>query len=59
MSKAESDEKIGEFWDSHDFTEFDTDSADVAFEVISTGPAKLIVCGTERGFQALSDRENA
>ena len=22
VSKADSDEKIGEFWDSHDFTEF-------------------------------------
>jgi hypothetical protein len=26
ISKADSDEKIGEFWDSHDFTDFDTDS---------------------------------
>lgn len=26
ISKADSDEKIGDFWDSHDFTEFDTDA---------------------------------
>ena len=24
ISKAESDEKIGDFWDTHDFTDFDT-----------------------------------
>ena len=38
VSKADSDEKIGEFWDSHDFTEFDTDARDAEFEVISTVP---------------------
>lgn len=36
ISKTDSDEKIGEFWDSHDFTEFDTDALDAQFEVIST-----------------------
>ena len=36
ISKAESDEKIGEFWDSHDFTNFDTNALDADFEVIST-----------------------
>ena len=40
-SKADSDEKIGEFWDSHDFTEFDTDAPDPDFEVISTVPVQL------------------
>jgi hypothetical protein len=40
-SKSDSDEKIGEFWDSHDFTEFDTDSPDAEFEVISTVPIQL------------------
>jgi hypothetical protein len=38
ISKAHSDEKIGEFWDSHDFTEFNTDSPD-EFEAISTVPS--------------------
>ena len=38
ISKADSDEKIGEFWDSH---EFDTDAPDAQFEVISTVPVQL------------------
>jgi len=38
ISKAKSDEEIGEFWDTHDFTEFDTDAPDTQFEVISTVP---------------------
>lgn len=41
ISKADSDEKIGEFWDTHDFTEFDTDAPDADFEVISTVPIQL------------------
>jgi hypothetical protein len=40
-SKTDSDEKIGEFWDSHDFTEFDTNAPDAQFEVISTVPVQL------------------
>ena len=40
-SKADSEEKIGEFWDSHDFTEFDTDAPDAEFEIISTVPVQL------------------
>ena len=36
ISKAETDEKIGEFWDTHDFADFDSDAPDVAFEVAST-----------------------
>jgi hypothetical protein len=40
-SKTDSDEQIGEFWDSHDFTEFDTDAPDATFEVISTVPVQL------------------
>lgn len=35
-SKADTDEKMGEFWDSHDFTELDTDAPDADFDVIST-----------------------
>ena len=41
ISKADSDEKVGEFWDSHDFTHFDTDAPDAEFEVISTVPVQL------------------
>ncbi len=33
VSGADSLEKMGEFWDRHDFTEFDTDSPDVEFAV--------------------------
>ena len=40
ISKAGSDEKIGEFWDTHDFTEFDTDAPDAQFEIIRTVPTK-------------------
>lgn len=41
ISKANSDENIGEFWDNHDFTEFDGVAPDVDFEVISTLPVHL------------------
>lgn len=34
VSHADTDEKIGEFWDTHDFTEFDNLNApDVIFEI--------------------------
>lgn len=35
-SKADSDEKTGEFWDSHDFTEFDTGAPDADFVITPT-----------------------
>jgi hypothetical protein len=39
ISQAETDEKIGEFWDTHDFTEFDNpDAADVRFEITCAVP---------------------
>jgi hypothetical protein len=39
ISHAETDEKIGEFWDTHDFTEFDNpDAADVEFEITCNVP---------------------
>lgn len=41
ISKSDSDEKIGEFWDSHDFSEFDTGAPDAYFEVTCTVPVKL------------------
>ncbi|MGZ5437264.1 MAG: CopG family antitoxin [Pyrinomonadaceae bacterium] len=41
ISKADSDDKIGEFWDSHDFTDFDRDAPDAEFEIVSTVPVQL------------------
>jgi hypothetical protein len=41
ISKADSDEKMGEFWDRHDFTDFDTDAPDVKFEVTCAVPVEL------------------
>jgi len=38
ISKADSLEKMGEFWDTHDFTDFDTDAPDVEFEISSAVP---------------------
>ena len=39
VSKASSPEKIGEFWDKHDFTEFDDPNApNVNFDVTVTVP---------------------
>ena len=33
ISKATNLEEIGEFWDTHDFTEHDTDAPDVSFTI--------------------------
>jgi len=34
IPQADTDEKIGEFWDTHDFTDFDNpDMPDVKFEI--------------------------
>ncbi len=41
ISQATTDEGIGEFWDSHDFTEFDDDSPDVTFEVSFAVPVEV------------------
>ena len=40
ISNTDSDEKIGEFWDTHAFTEFDTGAPDAEFEIISTVPVQ-------------------
>jgi hypothetical protein len=34
ISKADTLEKMGDFWDTHDFTDFDTDAPDVEFEIL-------------------------
>ena len=42
ISKASSLEKMGEFWDTHDFTEFDNPNIpDVEFEVTCAVPVEL------------------
>lgn len=41
ISKANTAEKIGEFWDNHDFTEFDTDATDVEFTVSFAVPVEV------------------
>ncbi len=41
ISKFGTDEKIGEFWDNHDFTEFDSDVPDVAFTVSFAVPVEV------------------
>ena len=39
ISKADSLEKMGEFWDTHDFTDFDnTDAPDVEFKISCAVP---------------------
>ena len=35
ISQADSLAKMGEFWDTHDFTQFDTDAPDVEFAISS------------------------
>jgi len=41
ISKADTTEKMGEFWDTHDFTDFDTDAPDVEFKVSCAVPVEL------------------
>jgi hypothetical protein len=41
ISKADTLEKMGEFWDTHDFTDFDTDAPDVEFKVTCAVPVEL------------------
>ncbi len=36
ISKAQTLEEMGEFWDEHDFVDFDTDEPDVAFSLSSS-----------------------
>jgi hypothetical protein len=39
LSRADTDEKIGEFWDTHDFTKYDDPSApDIEFETSHAVP---------------------
>lgn len=38
VSQADTLEKMGEFWDTHDFTDYDTDAADVEFDIVCAIP---------------------
>jgi len=38
ISNAKTLELIGEFWDTHDFTDFDTDAPDVTFNIVGAVP---------------------
>ncbi len=40
ISKASSDEQMGEFWDTHDFTDYDAGGPDVAFRVRCAVPVE-------------------
>jgi len=41
ISKADTLAKMGEFWDTHDFTDFDTDTPDVEFQVTCAVPLEV------------------
>ncbi len=42
ISKADTIEKMGEFWDTHDFTDFDNpDAPDVEFKISCAVPIEL------------------
>lgn len=58
ISKADSDEKMGGFWDSHDFTEFDPGASDTEFEMISMGPRPARIAERDRKTGGQAGREN-
>jgi hypothetical protein len=41
ISKVDTDEKMGEFWDIHNFTGFDTDAPDVQVEITCAVPVEV------------------
>lgn len=41
VSQANSLESMGEFWDTHDFTDFDSGTPDVHFEVTCAVPVEI------------------
>jgi len=41
ISQATSLEEMGEFWNAHDFTEYDTNAPDVNFEIACAVPIEL------------------
>ncbi|MCX6581225.1 MAG: hypothetical protein NT166_13695 [Candidatus Aminicenantes bacterium] len=52
ISNADTLEKMGEFWDTHDFTDYDSpDAPDVEFKVLCTVPIEeeLFSLGSGKG----------
>ena len=42
ISRADTDQRIGEFWDTHDFTDLDNpDAPDVKFEITCAVPIEV------------------
>jgi len=41
ISKADTLEKMGKFWDTHDFTDFDTGAPDAQFKISCAVPIEL------------------
>lgn len=41
ISQADTLEKMGEFWNTHDFTDFDSDAPDVEFEITCAVPIEV------------------
>ncbi|MBM3144128.1 MAG: hypothetical protein FJ010_03985 [Chloroflexi bacterium] len=41
ISQASNLEEMGEFWDTHDFTEYDSDVPDVGFEIMCAVPIEV------------------
>lgn len=41
ISKADTLERMGEFWDTHDFTEHDADAPDAEFTITCAVPIEL------------------
>ena len=41
LSQSSTDAQIGEFWDNHDFTDFDTDAPDIEFEIAYSVPLEV------------------
>lgn len=41
ISMAKTDKEVGEFWDTHDFVDYDNDSADAEFSVSFAVPVEV------------------
>lgn len=41
ISKAKTDKEVGEFWDTHDFADYDNDAPDVEFSVSFAVPLEV------------------
>jgi hypothetical protein len=41
ISRGDTNEQVGSFWDAHDLTDFDTDVPDVEFDVTCAVPIEI------------------